>query len=243
MKKLLPFLFLSFSAFLMAQDAQEIIRRTEEAMRGSSSLGEMEMRVVKKEWERSLRLKFWEKGKEKTLVVILTPAKERGMATLKINNKVWNYLPSIERTIQLPPSMMSQSWMGSHFTNDDLVRESSLQRDYTASLLREDSETYYLELIPRPEAAVVWGKIEFDVDKKTFLPLKGLFFDEKGKKIRRIIYSDIRLTGGRYFPFLWTLYPEKDPGEKTEIKVLAIQFDVVLSESLFSLRSLKELVR
>jgi outer membrane lipoprotein-sorting protein len=241
MKKLV--LILLFASSLIAQDAQEIIKKTEDALRGKSSTGEMEMIVVKKEWTRKLRLKFWEKGKDKSVVVILEPAKERGIATLKIRNNVWNYLPSIERTIKLPPSMMSQSWMGSHFTNDDLVRESSLERDYNAKLIKQDNEKYYLELIPKPEAMVVWGKIEVEIDKKTYLPLKAYYYDERGEKIRSLIYSDIRKTGKRYFPFLWILYPEKKPGEKTEMKVINIKFNVPMQERIFSLRYLKELTR
>ena len=226
---------------LMAQDAQEIIRKTEQVLRGKSSTGEMEMVVVKKEWTRKLRLKFWEKGKDKGVVVILEPAKERGIATLKIKNNVWNYLPSIERTIKLPPSMMNESWMGSHFTNDDLVRESSLERDYNAKLIKEDNEKYYLELIPKPEAIVVWGKIEVEIDKKTYLPLKAYYYDERGRKVRTLIYSEIRKTGNRYFPFLWILYPEDKPGEKTEIRVINIKFNVSIPDRIFTLRYLKEL--
>ena len=228
---------------LIAQDAQEIIKKTEQALRGKSSIGEMEMIVVKKEWTRKLRLKFWEKGKEKSVVVILAPAKEKGIATLKIGNNVWNYLPSIERTIKLPPSMMSQSWMGSHFTNDDLVRESSLERDYNARLIKQDNEKYYLELIPKPDATVVWGKIKAEIDKKTYLPLKAYYYDERGEKIRSLVYSDIRKTGNRYFPFLWILYPEKKPGEKTEMRVINIKFDVPIPDRIFSLRYLKDLVK
>ncbi|MFQ6083000.1 MAG: outer membrane lipoprotein-sorting protein [Candidatus Aminicenantia bacterium] len=239
MKRLLLIMFLV--PFVMAQDAQEIIKKMEQVMRGKSSVGEMEMTVVKKEWTRKLRLKYWEKGKEKSVVVILAPAKERGIATLKIGNKVWNYLPSIERTIKLPPSMMSQSWMGSHFTNDDLVRESSLERDYDAKLIKQDNEKYYLELIPKPEAMVVWGKIEAEIDKKTYLPLRAYYYDEKGEKIRSLVYSDIKKVDNRYFPFLWTLYPEKKPGEKTEIKVISIKFNVPIQEKIFTIRFLKEL--
>jgi outer membrane lipoprotein-sorting protein len=228
---------------LMAQDAQEIIKKTEQVLRGKSSIGEMEMIVVKKEWTRKLRLKFWDKGKDKSVVVILSPAKERGIATLKIKNNVWNYLPSIERTIKLPPSMMSQSWMGSHFTNDDLIKESSLERDYNAKLIKQDNEKYYLELIPKSEAIVVWGKIEVEIDKKTYLPLKAFYYDERGEKIRRLVYSDIRITGNKYFPFLWILYPEKKPGEKTEMRVLNIKFNIPIPDRIFSIRYLKDLLK
>ncbi|MEW6456061.1 MAG: outer membrane lipoprotein-sorting protein [Acidobacteriota bacterium] len=239
MKKISFLFFLSFN--LIAQDAQEIIKKTEQALRGESSAGEMKMTVVKKNWTRELRFKFWEKGKKKTLVVILEPAKEKGIATLKIDKYIWNYLPSIERTIKLPPSMMSQSWMGSHFSNDDLVRESSLASDYNATLAKLDSEKYYIELIPMTSAVVIWGKIEIEIDKKTFLPLRAVYYDEKGEKIRSIVYSGIKKVGNRSFPFLWSLYPEKTPEEKTEVEILNIKFDISIPDKIFTLRYLKEI--
>ncbi|MGQ9617940.1 MAG: outer membrane lipoprotein-sorting protein [Candidatus Aminicenantia bacterium] len=127
-------------------------------------------------------------GKEKVVVVILEPAKEKGLATLKIGKNVLNYIPSIERTIKLPPSMMNESWMGSHFTNDDLVRGSSLERDYYSELVKEDSQRYYIELKPKPDSAVIWGKVEMEVEKGTYIPLKVHFYNEKGERVRRIIY-------------------------------------------------------
>ncbi len=225
--------------FLAAETGQQIIKKVEDTLRGKSSTGEMEMTVIKKEWTRTLRFRFWEKGKDKTLIVILSPAKERGMATLKLGKNVWNYLPSIERTIKLPPSMMGQSWMGSHFTNDDLVKEYSLERDYNAKLVREDAEKYYLILYPKETAAVVWGKIEVEVKKRIYVPLRAVYYDERGEKIRELVYSDIRKVGRRYFPFHWVLHPLKKPGEKTELKIIKIKFDVPIPDKIFTLRYLK----
>ncbi|MCD6454234.1 MAG: outer membrane lipoprotein-sorting protein [Candidatus Aminicenantes bacterium] len=233
--------------FLMADiygmTAREIVKKVEDSMRGRSSVGEMEMRVVKKEWSRTLKMKFWEKGKEKALVVITSPAKERGVATLKIGKNVWNYIPSIERVIKIPSSMMGASWMGSHFTNDDLVKEYSIVDDYNPELKSQDREFYYLVLYPKPQAAVVWGRVEIKVSKKTFIPEVSSYFDEKGNRIRRIEYMDVRRVGKRYFPFHWVLYPEKKPGEKTEIIVHKIKFDVSIPDRIFTLKCLKEMKR
>ncbi len=228
---------------LYGMSAREIVRKVEVSMRGRSSKGEMIMKVVKAEWSRTLKMKFWEKGKDKTLIIITSPAKERGVATLKIGKNVWNYIPAIERVIKIPSSMMGASWMGSHFTNDDLVKEYSIVNDYDPELKAEDKEFYYLVLHPKPEAAVVWGRVEMKVSKKTFLPAIASYFDEKGERIRRIEYSDVRKTGRRYFPFRWVLYPEKKPGERTEIIVTRIKFDVSIPDRIFTLRYLKEMKR
>lgn len=220
---------------------EQIIKRVEDNLRGKSSKGEMIMKVVKKDWSRELHMKFWEKGKDLTLILITYPPKERGIATLKRGKNVWNYIPSIERVIKIPSSMMGASWMGSHFTNDDLVREYSLSRDYNAELLGEDSSNFYLALRPKPESAVVWGKIEIVVSKTKLVPLKEVYFSEKGEKIRQLEFREIRKVEKRWFPFHWVLLPLKKPGEKTELIVKKIQFDVNIPQRLFSLRYLKEM--
>lgn len=245
MKKGISFLsiFLLLTMVIYGMNAREIVKKVEQAMRGRSSVGEMTMKVVKREWSRVLKFKFWEKGKEKTLIVINYPAKEKGVATLKIGKNVWNYIPAIERVIKIPSSMMGASWMGSHFTNDDLIKEYSIVDDYNPELKSQDNSFYYLVLHPKPEAAVVWGRVELKVSKRTFLPVLASYFDEKGERIRRIEYSGVMKTGGRYFPYHWILYPEKKPGEKTEIVVKKIKFDVPVPDRIFTLRFLKEMRR
>ncbi len=220
---------------------QGLVKRVEENLRGKSSQGEMVMKVVKSTWSRELHFKFWEKGKDKTLILITYPPKERGIITLKIGKNVWNYIPSIERVIRIPSSMMGASWMGSHFTNDDLVREYSLSRDYTPEIKSQDREGCLLLLRPKPGAGVVWGRIEMRINRRTLLPTKEVFFSERGERIRTLYFKDVRKTGRRLFPFHWILVPEKKPGERTELFVKRIVFDVSIPDRIFSLRHLKEM--
>ncbi len=228
---------------LLAITPEELVKRVEDNLRGKSSQGEMIMKVVKRTWARELHFKFWEKGKDKTLIVITYPAKERGIATLKIGKNVWNYIPSIERVIKIPSSMMGASWMGSHFTNDDLVKEYSMTRDYNPELKGQDKYFYYLVLHPKPQAAVVWGRIELKVSRKTLVPSEEIYFNERGERIRTMTFSDVRRIGKRFFPFKWVLIPHKKPGERTELIVKRIKFDVRIPDRMFSLRYLKERAR
>ena len=162
------FLILSLFALLPGLHAQEltakeIIRKADEKTRGLSSEGIMTMTVVRPDWTRTITMKTWSKNREYSLVLITSPAKDKGSVFLKIKTEMWNWVPSIDKTIKIPPSMMLQSWMGSDFTNDDLVRQSSIVVDYTHKLLgREkirDMECFKIELTPLPDAAVVWGKV------------------------------------------------------------------------------------
>ena len=136
-KKINLLLLFALAAFtsLMAQDAREIIQRAEDKLRGASSFSEMKMTVVRPDWSREVTMKSWSIGRDFSLILITGPARDKGVAFLKREREIWNWQPTIDRTIKMPPSMMMQSWMGSDFTNDDLVRESSILRDYNHELV------------------------------------------------------------------------------------------------------------
>lgn len=230
-------------ALAQEMTADEIVRKAEDIMRGSSNVGVMSMHIVNPNWERTLDMKYWEKGKDRSLVKITAPAKEAGTVSLKVDNNMWNYLPSVEKVIKIPPSMMMQSWMGSDFTNDDLVRESSIVDDYDPALLGtkelEQGEAYILELTAKPEAPVVWGKINVYIRVEDFAPLRYEYYDEEGEMIRVMYMSDIKKIDGRSYPTVWTMEPVKEEGKKTIVTMHEINFDVPIDDSIFNLSDLK----
>lgn len=247
------FLFLAFGppAFLGAPPAlaepltaKDILDKVDDLYRGISSHGKMTMVVVTAHWKRTLSLELWSKGKDKSLVRILAPLKEKGTATLRSGNEVWNYLPKVKRVIKLPSSMMSASWMGSHFTNDDLVKESRFTDHYDFTItyqgMRDGEEVVELTCIPKPEAPVVWGKVEVVVRRSDYLPMLMRYYDEELRLARTATFSNFRELSGRALPTLMTLTPEDKPGEKTEVSYEQINFDVSLSDEVFSLRNLQE---
>ena len=223
--------------------AEDIVKKAEDTMRGQSNIGNMTMTITNPNWERTLVMDYWEKGKDKSLVKLTSPAKEAGMVSLKIDNNMWNYIPSVEKVIKIPPSMMMQSWMGSDFTNDDLVKESSIVDDYTPKLLPKktlsEGEAYVMELTAKPEAPVVWGKILLYVRVSDFAPMKYEYYDEKGKLIRVMNMSKIKKVGKRAYPTVWTMEPKNKVGHKTVITVNEIKFDVPIDKNIFSLSNLK----
>lgn len=233
----------SIGARSFSQTAGQIIAKAEEAIRGKSSRGTFEMTVVTPEFTRTLTMKSWWVGTQKSFMEIEAPKKEAGNKWLKIGNEMWNYLRATETTIKIPPSMMLQSWNGSDFTNDDLARESSLSKDYTARLMGEEpidgEPTWKLELIPKPEAPVVWGKVYIWVRKNDLLPSVEQFFDEKGTLIRYLVYSEVKRMGGRTIPTVWTMYNKAKPGHRTEFKIIDIAFDIEIPDRIFSLRELE----
>jgi outer membrane lipoprotein-sorting protein len=223
--------------------AEEIIKRAEDLMRGRSNTGTLSMTITTPNWERTLTMDYWEKGKDKSLIKITSPAKEAGMVSLKVDNNMWNYLPGVERVIKVPPSMMMQSWMGSDFTNDDLVKESSIVDDYDPAISGSDTldgdEVYLLELIPKPEAAVVWGKIVAYIRARDYIPVKYEYYDEKEELIRVMNLSEVKWMGDRNIPTVWTIIPLKKEGRKTVMEVIELQFDIPIDDDIFSLSNLK----
>jgi outer membrane lipoprotein-sorting protein len=246
-KSIAPFIcvFFLFStpAFAGEPTAKEILDRIDKMWRGESSSGEVTMEIVTAHWQRSLTMDVWSLGKEYSLVKITAPLKEKGVATLKVEKNIWNYLPKINRVIKIPGSMMMASWMGSHFTNDDLVKESTFVDDYTYRLsfsgLRGGQFIYEIECIPKPEAAVVWGKVVIIVLKEDLIPLKELFYDEDGTLMRTMTFSEVRSFGRRTVPSVTTLVPADKPDELTRITYNRLQFGIDVDEEFFSLRNLK----
>jgi outer membrane lipoprotein-sorting protein len=237
--------FMLYAVSLSAAEptAQELVKEAEDLMRGQSNIGTMTMIITTPHWERTMTMDYWERGKDRSLVKITAPAKDAGTVSLKVDQNMWNYIPSIEKVIKVGPSLMMQSWMGSDFTNDDLVRESSISRDYNASITGKqstpDGDVYILDLIPKPEAAVVWGKITAYVRAAGHIPIKYEYYDEKGKLIRVMDLSDIKQMGGRTIPTVWTMIPKTKEGHKTVIVLDKIQFNVPISDDTFSLSKLK----
>jgi len=235
----LPLLVLMITPAL-ALDMRELIREIEDQHTGRSSIATMEMEVRTEHWQRSLTMKAWSLGRDHFLIRILAPAKEKGVATLKVDKEVWNYLPKIDRTIKVPPSMMGGAWMGSHITNNDLVKAAKIDEDYTFELLEEDEVTWKIDCIPRPDAAVVWGRIVYTVEKARRVPLLVDYYDEEREKVRTMTFDQVTTIGKRTLPLRMTIVPLDKPEERTVITYHDIAFDVPMQASFFSQANLQE---
>lgn len=212
-------------------------------MRGLSSYAQLTMEIIRPEWKRTMSMKSWSKGTEYALVYVVSPAKDKGTVSLKIGNEMWNWLPSIERSIKVSPSMMMQSWMGSDFTNDDLIKQSSIVNDYTHKLIGEeklrDMNCYKIELIPKPDAPVVWGKIIAWITEDDFNQLKVEYYDEEGSLVNVMSGYDMKKMDGRLIPTRWEMVPANEPGKKTVMTYTSIDFDIPLEDSFFSKQNMR----
>lgn len=227
-----------------AQDALEIVQKSLDLVQGKSSTATMEMQIVRKSWTRELTIKSWSLGTEYALILITEPSRDKGTVFLKRGHELWNWQPRIERSIKMPPSMMLQSWMGSDFTNDDLVRQASIVEDYLHKLLREESiqerPCYVIELTPKPDAPVVWGKVIAWITKVGDMTIKNEFYDEDGILVNTMLGSDIRRMDDREIPTTMEIFPADEEGNKTVITYQALDFDVNINEGFFSIQNMKQ---
>jgi len=234
------------STALVAQgiSATDIIRKADENINGEkSSYSVMAMTIIRPGWQRSIEFKSWTLGRDYALTLITAPPKETGQSFLKRGSEMWSWNPSISRLIRLPPSMMSQGWMGSDYTNDDILRESSVVKDYTHEIIGEENLggrlCYKIKMTAREDASIVWGKQIRWIDKKDFLILKVELYDEDGYLVRTETGSDIKIMDGRKITTKIELVPEEEPENKTLVEIREIKFNIPVGESYFSQQNMK----
>jgi len=240
---LLCFSLIIFLNLSYAETPTEIVKKANDLFHGKSSISEGSMTVIKPGWSRKISMKSWMLEPDYALILITAPARDKGTVTLKRKNEMWNWIPTIQRIIKIPPSMMLQPWMGSDFTNDDLVRESSVVEDYNHSLIGEEKIDGYdcckINMIPKPEAGVVWGKVIMWISQKGYLQLKTEFYDEDGSLVKSMIASKVKTIDGRTIPTHMEMIPVNKPGEKTVLDYQSIKFNVKINRSFFSERNMK----
>ena len=238
-------LILAGSANLFAQKltAKQIVEKADNLQRGETNFSIFSMTIVRPKWTRTIEMKNWSKGRDYAMTYITTPAKDKGQVFLKRNNEMWNWVPSISRMIKIPPSMMSQGWMGSDYTNDDILKESSIVVDYNQKIIGSEPidgiDCYKIELIPKEDAAVVWGKVIKWISKKEYWQLKTEYFDEDDELIRTELASDVKQFTDRKLPSKLEIIPADKPGHRTVVIVRSAKFNIKLDDGFFSQQNMK----
>lgn len=234
---------MTISISLLSQDPKEIIRKVDDNMQGRSNKSEIKMSIVRPNYTRTIEMKSWSLGKDYFMVYVTAPAREKGQVVMKQSEEMWQYTPSINRMIKLPPSMMSQGFMGSDYSNDDLVKQSSIVEDYNQTLLGRETidgrECFHIEMIPHPDSDIVWGKVIYWVDTERYVLLKGEYFDEEDYLIRTELGKDVKLFDGRYLPAIIEIIPEEEPDNKTIVETVSIEFGIQIDKSFFSQQNMK----
>ena len=224
-------------------DVKAIVKQVDELYRSQTSQTNMEMQIVTPHWERTLALEVWTQGMDKTFILITSPKKEKGVATLRIGNEMWNYLPKTNKVMKVPPSMMMGSWMGSDFTNDDLVKESSMLDDYTYELITPadaQPDHLYIQLLPKEDSPIVWGKLIVAIRVSDQIPVWQHFYDETERLTRVMNFKEIKSFDGKTIPSVMEMIPQNKEGHKTVVRFVEAEFDQEIDEKVFTRRNLQK---
>ena len=235
------FVFVFPFSVLAETSVEGLLDKVDRLYRSDSSHATMEMKILTENWERTTVMEVWSRGMNDTLIKILSPRKDKGIKTLKLGNLMWNYFPKINKVLKVPPSMMMNSWMGSDFTNDDLVKENTLAEDYHAKLEEHPSDPnqlYFIVLRPKNETVTVWGKISISIRRQDFMPVEQIYYNEDGEKKRVMEFSGIQQMGGKMIPAVMEMRT-LNKNSKTLIRYKSIDFKPVFSKSIFSFSQLR----
>lgn len=231
-------LFWTIPAAAEDVDVAELVKKCDKHMRGDSNRMDMTIHVHTNAWERTYRVKQWMKGIDLAAARVLEPARFKGQGFLKIQTRLWNYLPTAERTILIPPSLMLEDVLGSDFSNDDFIKMSYIGRDYTSKLLAVETldgiPAYKVELISKPEAPVVYAKLIYWARQSDAASLKVEFYNDKGECMRTLVYSDFKPFNDREFPSVWTMHNHRKAGNWTTITVTDAEFNLAVDDHIFT---------
>ncbi|MEO8415476.1 MAG: outer membrane lipoprotein-sorting protein [Ginsengibacter sp.] len=236
---------LSFSPHYQQVDATDIVRKANDLMNGRSSQSTATMTITRPTWNRKVSMKTWSLGNDYYMILITAPPQDKGQVFLKRHSEMWNWMPTISRIIRIPPSMMGQNWMGSDFTNNDLVKENSIVDDYTHALLGSETiegyDCYKIQLTPKPDVAVVWDKIIVWIAKDKYFMLKADFYNEDGELVNQETQSDIKHFHDRDLPSKLVMTPVKEKGKQTILQFQQMDFNMPLKPDFFSQQNMKDI--
>jgi outer membrane lipoprotein-sorting protein len=225
--------------------AMQIVKKAEEKVRGKTNHSILEMQIIRPTWSRTISMKSWSNGLDYSMTFITAPAKDKGQVFMKRETEMWNWMPSIGRMIKIPASMMSQGWMGSDYTNDDILKESSIVRDYNHSIDKEETiegfTCYKIQMIPKEEAAVIWAKVYKWITKDEFIQIRSEYYDEDDDLVKSDFGYDFKIMDGRLIPSRIEIVPADGEGKKTVILLNEVQFDVELPTTYFSQQNMKRI--
>lgn len=225
-----------------AMDAEEIVEKCFNYMRGEASVSEVEMTIHRPDWERTMSIKAWTLGEKESFFVITAPAKDRGNGTLKKNKDMWMFNPKVNRVIKLPPSMMSQAWQGSDFSNNDLSKTDTLKLDYHHTIEGEEEhdgrKVYRIKSMPKPEAPVVWGMQRLKI-REDGVMLEEIFYDEDLEPVKKMILSEIETFGDKLYPKIWRMQKSDEEDAYTLLAYRRLAFKKSLPTRYFTLSNLR----
>jgi hypothetical protein len=227
--------------------AEEIIKESEDLFVEGNCKIEMTMDIVNPDFERTVTMTSWSEGKDKSFTLVNSPAKEKGNTYLKLDNNIWSYVKKIDEEMKIQPTMMFQGMLGSEFTYDDMVRESSYTDDYSAEISEETDDYWELKLTPKKGSGVTYKYLKYRVNKGDYTPIQVRYYGKDivkdGKKVASLIrymdYSEVETFNGRKLPTVWKVTNHKKKGRVTMVYIDSAEFDIDIPASTFTKANLR----
>ena len=224
------------------QNARTILKGAFQNWRADTSHATVKMLIKRSNGTRSMTLESWTKGEKTALVRFTAPARDAGNATLQLGNSTYVFNPQLNQVIKLPASAMSQSWMGSDFSYNDLSRSDKVVDDYTHKLIATKSsggkKLYVIESTPKRGKPIVWGKQILSIRADGIL-FSVEYFDQLGKRVRIMTADKISNLGGRPYPTVLTMKIDAKPGQFTRVTTTAAEFNVKIPSYVFTKSNLQ----
>ncbi len=243
---LFGFLFLNINARLLSSQslsALEIVQKSESIHEIGDVIAELSVDIIRPSWNKKIELKTWAKGTDYAMAYIIAPERDKGTVFLKTKDDVYNYLPKVKKVIKMPMNLLSQNWMGTDMTTDDLIKGSQFSADYIPKLVSEESisgrSSYKIELLPKPDADVLWGKVLLWVDKTSYNQMQMKFYDEDLDLVHTIVGSNLKVLGGKLVVSKYVMTPADKKGYKTTLTYESLDFKQKLSVNFFTKENMK----
>ena len=222
-----------------APDARAVLRAIEDNHRGGAGRATITLTVSRPDRRTEYVLVVWSDGEERGLVQVKSPARDAGQAFLKVGDNLWVYTPRLKRTLRLPPSGRSESFLGSDISYSDLAGRDA-EQDYTPRVVGGEAATVVLELQPKPGAPTPYGKLIVKAQSATYAPLEWTFYDQREKAVKRVTFSEHVRIGARLFPTRTVVEDLLRSGYRTTGVFRDTQFGTPVPDACFTLQALEQ---
>jgi len=235
---------LLFTTSLVAAQpsGKEILDRIDENMSSDTRYIKSKMVIHGPRTSRTIESESWSEGDERAYTEYLAPAREKGTKMLKLEDKLWIFSPSTDRTIQISGHMLKQSVMGSDLSYEDMMDDPNLTNKYDAVVVGSetynDTDSWVVEMQAKTED-VAYQMRKLWVDKQRYIPLKEELYAKSGKLLKKTELTDIKRIGSRWYPGKITFKDMLKKGAGTEFIVDEIRFNVEIPEHLLSKAALR----
>jgi len=219
-----------------------ILDKVDDNMSTKTRIMTASMEIGTERTKRTMTMKTYGEGNHKAYTEYMAPAREKGTKMLKLDNQLWIYSPSTDRTIQISGHMLRQSVMGSDMSYEDMMSDKPLLEQYKADVICTeivDGRKCWVVTLMAIILDINYFSRKIWVDTERYVPLKEELFAKSGKLLKRITFSDVQKVAGRWYPMAFVYKDMLKDGSGTKMTIQEIKLDTTIPANVFNLGNLK----